>query len=79
MVCLRPKSTVNSPFISPHPSLRGVWLVGGHNRNGILLGPITGKRVTERLLGNEVNDAFTSIKVGEHLEHHHQSEKSQYT
>ncbi|MBM7633217.1 glycine oxidase ThiO [Geomicrobium sediminis] len=76
---IRPKSIVDSPFISPHPTLHSVWLVSGHNRNGILLGPITGKRVTERLLGNEVNDAFTSIKVGEHSEHHHQSEKSQFT
>lgn len=47
---LRPWSQDGLPFIGPVPDVEGVFIATGHFRNGILLGPITGKLVAELLL-----------------------------
>lgn len=49
---LRPGSADDLPLLGPSRSTRGLWLAGGHFRNGILLGPLTGHILAELLQGH---------------------------
>ncbi|MCL4486189.1 MAG: glycine oxidase ThiO [Nitrospirae bacterium] len=40
---LRPKSPDALPILGPHPECPGLFIAGGHYRNGILLAPVTGE------------------------------------
>ncbi|MFJ7728500.1 glycine oxidase ThiO [Neobacillus sp. NPDC097160] len=64
---IRPQTGDGMPYIGEHPSWKGLYVAAGHFRNGILLGPITGKLVadllTERVLDQTLLSAF-------HLERH---------
>lgn len=44
---LRPGSADGLPLIGPSQSVQGLWIAGGHFRDGILLGPLTGHIVAE--------------------------------
>ncbi len=44
---LRPGSADELPLIGPSQSVQGLWIAGGHFRDGILLGPLTGHIVAE--------------------------------
>jgi len=44
---LRPGSADGLPLLGPSRSMPGLWVAGGHFRNGILLGPLTGHILTE--------------------------------
>jgi glycine oxidase len=44
---LRPCSADGLPLIGPNRSVQGLWIAGGHFRDGILLGPLTGHIVAE--------------------------------
>lgn len=44
---LRPGSADGSPLIGPSRSVQGLWIAGGHYRDGILLGPLTGHIIAE--------------------------------
>ena len=44
---LRPGSADGFPLIGPSRSIPGLWIAGGHFRDGILLGPLTGHIVAE--------------------------------
>jgi len=44
---LRPGSADGLPLIGPSRSLQGLWIAGGHFRDGILLGPLTGHIIAE--------------------------------
>jgi glycine oxidase len=44
---LRPGSADGLPLIGPSRSVQGLWIAGGHFRDGILLGPLTGHLVAE--------------------------------
>jgi glycine oxidase len=44
---LRPASADGPPLIGPSQSVPGLWIAGGHFRDGILLGPLTGHLVAE--------------------------------
>src|SRR5215469_6619507 len=44
---LRPASADVLPLIGPSRSVKGLWIAGGHFRDGILLGPLTGHLVAE--------------------------------
>ena len=46
-VGLRPGSADGSPLIGPSRSVQGLWIAGGHFRDGILLGPLTGHIIAE--------------------------------
>lgn len=48
---LRPGSVDGLPILGPSRSLPGLWLAGGHFRNGILLGPLTGHILAELIQG----------------------------
>jgi glycine oxidase len=49
---LRPGSADDFPLLGPSQSLPGLWLAGGHFRNGILLGPLTGHLLAELIQGH---------------------------
>jgi glycine oxidase len=44
---LRPGSADGFPLIGPSRSVQGLWIAGGHFRDGILLGPLTGHIIAE--------------------------------
>jgi glycine oxidase len=44
---LRPGSADGLPLIGPSRRVQGLWIAGGHFRDGILLGPLTGHIVAE--------------------------------
>jgi D-amino-acid dehydrogenase len=51
-VGLRPYSTVDGlPVLGPVPGLRNIYLATGHGAGGLHLGPYSGKRVAELMLG----------------------------
>jgi glycine oxidase len=49
---LRPGSADGLPLIGPSRSVPGLWIAGGHFRDGILLGPLTGHLVAELMQGH---------------------------
>jgi glycine oxidase len=49
---LRPGSADGLPLIGPSRSVQGLWIAGGHFRDGILLGPLTGHLVAELMQGH---------------------------
>lgn len=51
---LRPGSADELPLIGPSQSAPGLWLAGGHYRDGILLGPLTGSILAECLQGHSI-------------------------
>jgi len=48
---LRPYTADELPLIGRYPQLEGLILATGHHRNGILLGPLTGRLIQKLLLG----------------------------
>jgi glycine oxidase len=49
---LRPGSADDLPLLGPSHSMPGLWVAGGHFRNGILLGPLTGHLLAELIQGH---------------------------
>ena len=50
---LRPHTPDELPLLGRHPRIEGLILATGHHRNGILLGPLTGRLVQELILGRQ--------------------------
>jgi glycine oxidase len=48
---LRPHTPDGLPLIGRYPGLDGLIVATGHHRNGILLGPLTGRLVQELIIG----------------------------
>jgi glycine oxidase len=66
---VRPGSSDGLPLIGPSQSVQGLWIAGGHFRDGILLGPLTGQLVADliqqRPLHSEVDlTAFDPDRFG---------------
>jgi D-amino-acid dehydrogenase len=51
-VGLRPTSIDDSPILGPLPGIPNVFVATGHGANGLLLGPITGKVMSDLIAGN---------------------------
>jgi glycine oxidase len=49
---LRPGSADDLPLLGPSQSMPGLWVAGGHFRNGILLGPFSGHLLAELIQGH---------------------------
>ena len=49
---LRPGSADHEPLIGASKHVQGLWIAGGHERNGILLGPLTGHILAELMQGH---------------------------
>lgn len=64
---LRPHSKDGLPLIGPLTDLEGLSIATGHFRNGILLGPLTGRLVSESILGEQTSfplEAFSPKRFG---------------
>jgi glycine oxidase len=64
---LRPHSKDGLPVIGPLTDLDGLSIATGHFRNGILLGPLTGRLVAEMILEEPSSfplDAFSPKRLG---------------
>jgi glycine/D-amino acid oxidase-like deaminating enzyme len=47
---LRPAAPDRFPIVGWAPGVRGLFLATAHYRNGVLLGPLTGRRVADHIL-----------------------------
>lgn len=55
---LRPQTYDGFPFIGEHPAMKGLYFATGHQRNGILLAPATGKMIRDLMIGSPVEKAW---------------------
>ncbi len=55
---LRPGSPNRTPFLGPVAGIDGLLLACGHFRNGILLGPITGRLIAQQIAGEKTDVAL---------------------
>jgi glycine oxidase len=51
---IRPETQDGLPYLGEHPSIEGLYVAGGHYRNGILLSPITGEIMATIIQGLEL-------------------------
>jgi glycine oxidase len=58
---LRPATPDGHPAIGPSPGLAGLWWATGHYRNGVLLAPLTGTLLADRMLGRPTDEALQAI------------------
>ena len=49
---LRPGNPQQSPFISQHPEIRGLFINTGHFRNGVVTAPASAKLCVDQILNN---------------------------
>jgi glycine oxidase len=55
---LRPAAPDRHPIVGWAPGSRGLMIATAHYRNGVLLGPLTGRRVAEQILAGAVSPEF---------------------
>lgn len=60
----RPHSKDGLPIIGPLQDLPGLYIATGHFRNGILLGPLTGRLVAEMILGEVPTVSLEAFSPG---------------
>ncbi|HEY2595539.1 MAG TPA: glycine oxidase ThiO [Chloroflexota bacterium] len=60
---LRPAAPDRFPIVGWAPGLEGLFLATAHYRNGVLLGPLTGKRVADHLLRGAPLGEFAGFGV----------------
>ncbi|MFQ5989527.1 MAG: glycine oxidase ThiO [Candidatus Methylomirabilales bacterium] len=63
----RPHAKDGLPIIGPLQELAGTYIATGHFRNGILLGPLTGRLVADMVLGESLSlslDTFSPARFG---------------
>lgn len=51
---LRPQTSDGKPLIGEHPEMKGLFIAAGHQRNGILLAPATGKMICDLISSDKV-------------------------
>jgi glycine/D-amino acid oxidase-like deaminating enzyme len=54
-LCFRPMTESGNPIICAYPKIDGVYIATGHSHFGIILGPGTGKVLSELILGEELS------------------------
>jgi len=64
---IRPKTIDSLPIIDNSPDLENLILAVGHYRNGILMGPLTGKIISELILTNSTSSNINKFKYGRFL------------
>ena len=60
---LRPKTKDNLPILGKAEEIDNLFLALGHYRNGILMGPLTGKIISDLVLGNTVEHNIEPFKI----------------
>jgi glycine oxidase len=61
---LRPGSPDGLPVIGRLPGWENVYVASGHFRNGILLGPITGRLIAQLIAGGDTDVPLAPFRVG---------------
>ncbi|WP_445489928.1 glycine oxidase ThiO [Niallia sp. 03133] len=54
----RPMTFDGYPFIGAHPHGDNLFFAAGHQRNGILMAPATGKMIKDMIVGNQVDKTW---------------------
>jgi glycine/D-amino acid oxidase-like deaminating enzyme len=62
-LCFRPMTEHGKPFICPYPEVNGVYIGAGHSHFGIILGPGTGKVLSEMILGEELSADVSQLSL----------------
>jgi glycine/D-amino acid oxidase-like deaminating enzyme len=62
-LCFRPMTEHGNPFICPYPDVNGVYIGAGHSHFGIILGPGTGKVLSEMMLGEELSADISQLSL----------------
>jgi glycine/D-amino acid oxidase-like deaminating enzyme len=62
-LCFRPMTEHGKPFICPYPEVKGINVGAGHSHFGIILGPGTGKVLSEMILGEELNTDVSQFSL----------------
>ena len=62
-LCFRPMTEHGNPFISPYPEVNGIYIGAGHSYFGIILGPGSGKVLSEMVLGEEVSADISQLSL----------------
>lgn len=60
---LRPKTKDSLPILGKIREVENLYCALGHYRNGILMGPLTGKIITDIILGNSIEFNIDPFKV----------------
>lgn len=64
---LRPGSPDGLPILGPLPGWEGVTVATGHFRNGILLGPVTGKLIAQSIIDGRPDEALAPFSPARFL------------
>jgi len=62
-LCFRPMTESGNPFISPISGAKGVYVGAGHSYFGLILGPGTGKVLSEMILGEELSVDVSGLSL----------------
>ena len=65
---LRPKTKDNLPIIGKVPDIENLFLAGGHYRNGILMGSLTGMIISDLITKNKCEYNIDPFKINRFLE-----------
>lgn len=60
---LRPLTRDRSPIVGPEPKLPGLYYATGHGRNGILLGPLSGRVIADLVVDGSSPIAWEPLRV----------------
>ncbi len=66
---LRPVTPDGLPAVGPVPAASGLWVAAGHGRNGVLLAPLTGRLVTDGILGRSVSEEASRLDPARFARH----------
>jgi len=62
-LCFRPMTDKGTPFICPYVAVNGVYIGVGHGHFGIILGPGTGKVLSEMILGEKLSADISQLSL----------------
>lgn len=66
---LRPATPDSNPIIGAIDGREGLYIVSGHEGDGIALAPISGKLVADIMCGRQYNKAFDAVNLRRFTEH----------
>lgn len=64
-LCFRPMTESGDPFVCAYLKIKGVFIGAGHSHFGIILGPGTGKVLSEMILGEELSADISQLALGD--------------
>ena len=64
-LCFRPMTESGDPFVCAYLKIKGVFIGAGHSHFGIILGPGTGKVLSEMILGEDLSADISQLALGD--------------